>query len=280
MPNPLEDNLGDILQKARQGKGWSLSRLARETGLDAKNLGRFEEGIQDPQPDQLTRLAHALGLHKDPLQDIAHQQWFPDPFPKEARQGIIPLKGYLGDYEVKGYLLFESESQEAALIDTAYNPDLVLKTLTERGLTLRAILLTHAHRDHIGGLSIIRSGTGAPVFLHPQELPLYRQQDPILPDRWAEEGLQIPLGRLTLEVLETPGHTPGGVTYYTGTTCFVGDALFAGSTGRSYSPEGYKSLLGSLRKKVLTLPGKTLLCPGHGPTTTVREELLHNPFFP
>jgi glyoxylase-like metal-dependent hydrolase (beta-lactamase superfamily II) len=60
----------------------------------------------------------------------------------------------------------------------------------------------------------------------------------------------------------------------------VGDALFAGSTGRSYSPEGYKSLLGSLRKKVLTLPGKTLLCPGHGPTTTVREELLHNPFFP
>ncbi len=279
MSHHLEDNLGDILQKARSGKGFSLSELESQTGIPEKKLQCFEEETEIPKRDQLEALAHCLSLHKERLRDILSEKWAPKPFPKEALREIIILKGYLGAYEVKGYMLMDPEQKEALLIDTAYNPDLVLNTLSEKKLSLKGVLLTHAHQDHIRGLSKICAQTGAPVYLHPKELPLYRHHELKTPDHWVSEGFTISISQKTLTVLETPGHTPGGVSYFSGDYCFVGDALFAGSTGRSFSPEGYTSLLGSLRKKVLSLPDQTLLCPGHGPTTTVGEEHQHNPFF-
>jgi len=279
MPHHLEDNIEDILQKARIGKGLSLSALSSKAGLDEKSLSSFEDGRKMPTLDQLRILAQCLHLEKTCLEGIANNFWTPQPFPKKAEREVITLKGYLGNYEVKGYLFLASDQNDALLIDTAYNPDLVLKTLSEKNLSLKGILLTHAHHDHIQGVSKIRSKTGAQVYLHPRELPLYRTHEAIPPDQWAEEGTIIGLGQKTLRVLETPGHTPGGVSYYSGKFCFVGDALFAGSTGRSFSPEGYQNLLSSLKKKVLSLPEDTVLCPGHGPSTTVQEERLHNPFF-
>ncbi|HEX9756254.1 MAG TPA: MBL fold metallo-hydrolase [Nitrospiria bacterium] len=275
----LEDNLEDILQKARTGKGFSLPGLSSQTGLDEKKLKKFEDGIETPTSEQLRMLAQTLGLEKNRLEEIGNKRWTPLPFPKEAEKEVITLKGYLGDYEVKGYLFVTSHRNEALLIDTAYNPDLVLKTLWENDLSLKAILLTHAHHDHIHGISKIRTKTGAQVYLHARELPLYKAHETKPPDQMAEEGITIGCGQKTLKVLETPGHTPGGVSYYSGKYCFVGDALFAGSTGRSFSPDGFQTLLSSLKEKVLTLPEETILCPGHGPTTTVGEERRHNPFF-
>ena len=279
MPDLLEDNVEDILKKARTGKGLSLPSLAEITGMEELTLRRFEEGSETHGSTQLNRLAHALDLHKDRLQDIASHKWHPHPFPKEIEQKVITLKGYMGNYEVKGYLIMDHNVKEAVLIDTALNPDLVLETLFENGISLRAILLTHAHYDHMGGISKIRSATGAPIYIHPNEAPLYRQQEKKPPDHWVKKGLKISLGDNVFQALETPGHTPGGVSYRFNGYCFVGDALFAGSTGRSFSPEGYQTLLSSLRRNVLSLPGDTLLFPGHGPSTTVQEELLHNPFF-
>ena len=110
-------------------------------------------------------------------------------------------------------------------------------------------------------------------------MPLFSSQSRQKPDGFLEEGQELSIGKTRLKALATPGHTPGGVTYVSEGLCFVGDALFAGSTGRSMSPQGYQTLLASLRQKVLSLPEDTVILPGHGPTTTVGEEKRHNPFF-
>lgn len=281
MPSELEDTVGDILQKARQGKGWSESQLAQKSGVAVGKIRQLEQKDRLTRFEELTGLAGALGLEEERLRVIAAKEWGPNPFPEGASEEVLCLKGYYyGNYEVKGYLLLDPATREAVLFDTAYNPDLVLKTLAEKKLTLRAIFLTHAHGDHMSGVSRIRNQTKAPVYIHPGEGPLYRRNESIPPDHWAEEGMTFRLGDRTVQFLETPGHTPGGLSYRSGPYCFVGDALFAGSTGRSYSPEGYRSLLDALKKKVLTLPEETLLCPGHGPSTSVWEERRHNPFFP
>src|SRR4029077_21072976 len=113
---------------------------------------------------------------------------------------------------------------------------------------------------------------------HQKEAPLYHNAKIKDPDRFIEEGNEIRLGRWNIRALETPGHTPGGVTYLVDGMAFVGDALFAGSTGRSMSASGYRMLISSLREKVLSLGPDTVLFPGHGPAQTVGEEREHNPF--
>ncbi len=274
----LEDTFGDIIQKARQGLGWSMEEAARAASLSKEPVHGLAEGRR-PTSKESEALAGALGLDAERLLAIAEERYQPAPPRPTSTKGVDEILGYIGSYEVKCYFLFDAETRETALIDTADSPDKVLARLAELGLSLQTILLTHCHHDHVGGVDRIRTETGAKVAVHPNEMPLYRAHARRDPDLLLSPASEVRIGRHRIAVIETPGHTPGGTTYWTGSCAFVGDALFAGSTGRSMSPAGYRSLLSSIRERVLTLPREAALFPGHGPATTVVEEISHNPFF-
>lgn len=280
----LEDHLGDILQKARAGRGLSLSRLARASGLEESAIRRIEDLERSPSAGELKRLGGALGLDAEKLAAIAEGSWEPERPPADLKEQVLHIRGSIGGYPVNGYILYEARDRRAAAVDTAYDAEAMLEALSAHGLSLQYVLLTHCHRDHMGGVEALKRRTGAAVLLHANELPLFRSQSRLNPDGFVNEQTPLALGKTRIQVRSTPGHTPGGVTYIADAEaarplCFPGDALFAGSTGRSMSPAGYESLLASLADKVLSLPDETRIFPGHGPPTTVGEERRHNPFF-
>lgn len=277
----LEDTFGDILGKARWGKGVSIEALATQSGITGTRIVDLEEGAL-PNGEEVEALASPLGLQPDRLRAIAEERWHPKPHPDWVKRSVLPVQGHIGSYAVWGYLLFDEQTRKAALIDTAHDPKGVLAVLEKNRFQLVFILLTHAHPDHIGGVEEIRRETGAAVYLHPDErATLGRPLDGSVP---AKEGLRLSLGPFDILALSTPGHTPGGTTYFVQererATAFTGDALFAGSVGRSRSTQSYFLLLEGIRKKILTLPEETPLFPGHGPSTTVGQEKDNNPFFP
>ncbi|MFQ5532708.1 MAG: MBL fold metallo-hydrolase, partial [Candidatus Methylomirabilales bacterium] len=145
--------------------------------------------------------------------------------------------------------------------------------------------------DHVCGNAFFKAKTGAPVLIHPEDVPLMRQAAqqalafgfqvpaPPPPDRLLNEGDEVTMGESRLRVFHTPGHTPGGICLYGEGVVFVGDTLFSGSVGRTDMPGGsYEILLSSIRSKLLSLPDETAVYPGHGPSTTIGEERIHNPF--
>ena len=282
----LEDHAGDILQKARSGLGLSLSQAALSAGISQAELRQFER-LESRPPDAILRpLAGLLGLSAKKLGDIADDRWSPLPPPPELKEQALIIQGSIGGYSVNGYILYDRESRAAACADTAYDPEAMLAALSRNRLELKYILLTHCHQDHMEGVEQIKERTGASILLHRRELPLFSSQSRIQPDGFVDEPDRLALGALEIGILCTPGHTPGGTTYVVRDPrgqkrplCIVGDALFAGSTGRSMSPEGYRDLLDSLSRKVLSLAEETVILPGHGPLTTVGEEKRRNPFF-
>jgi hydroxyacylglutathione hydrolase len=165
--------------------------------------------------------------------------------------------------------------------------------LESAGTELRAIVLTHAHLDHIEGVAELVAATGAPVHLHPGDLPLYnaaaqqaamfghRVRTPPPPDHELAAGQVMTVGECRLEVRHVPGHSPGHVLLYSAEAgvAFVGDVVFEGSIGRTDLPGGsFDELMRSIREQVLTLPDETRLLTGHGPETTVAQERSTNPF--
>lgn len=275
---PLEDELSDILKKARMGQQRTLADVARASGLPEAELTELERGQAPRHRDQVQAVAHALGLREQPLAQVA-DGWTPHGLPTPVPH-VETVLGSIGGYEVKGYVIHDRG--EAILIDTAYNPLGMLDVLSRRNLRLRAICLTHGHSDHAEGIERILKGDSVPVYLGPDDLDLlsWCPSQEVLNLPRDGEGLQV--GGLTVRCMTTPGHTPGGVCYRVEQAdrpiCFVGDTLFAGSIGRSNPAGLYQTHLESVRRRLLTLSPDTLLFPGHGPATTVQEELLHNPF--
>lgn len=275
---PLEDEFSDIIKKARTGQQRSVADVARASSLPEVELTELERGQAPRGREQVQSVARALGLREEPLAQVA-QGWVPHALPPSMAH-VETVVGSIGGYEVKGYVVHDRG--EAILIDTAYNPAAMLDLLARRNLRLRAICLTHGHSDHAEGIERILKAGAVPVYLGPDDLDLLSWCPSRDIQTVPRNGGMLQVGGLTVRFMTTPGHTPGGVCYRVeqadAPICFVGDTLFAGSIGRSNPAGLYQTHLESVRGRVLTLPADTLLFPGHGPATTVREELLHNPF--
>ena len=169
-------------------------------------------------------------------------------------------------------------SRHAVLIDTGYHPEAVLRAIEEHRLTLTAICLTHGHADHASGIDSILARHHAPVYIGERDWSLLSWKPPTALRKFVRDGDALQVGRKEIRLMTTPGHTPGGVCYQADQCVFVGDTLFAGSIGRANPATLYATHLGSVRERLLTLPDSLILFPGHGPSTTVREEKDHNPF--
>jgi len=196
-----------------------------------------------------------------------------------------------------GFVVACDGTPDAVLIDPGDEVDDLLGTIAARALRVSAILLTHAHLDHVTGVARAKAALGVSIWLHRDDVFLYEgaeQQgrmfglavDPPPPvDRYFEPGAPVEFGDLTVDVLHTPGHCPGGVCLAIGPRdtaereLFVGDTLFAGSIGRTDLPGGdYPTLIRSIRDVLLTFPDDTIVHSGHGPDTTIGRERASNPF--
>lgn len=196
-----------------------------------------------------------------------------------------------GAFAQNGYLVGDAERRTAVVVDPGEDADLFLRRLRTEGWTLTAVWLTHAHVDHVAGVARVKSETGVPVFLHPEDRPLYdgaaeqgrslgyRIEPPPPPEDDLADGQRLAVGDVQFEVRHIPGHSPGSVAFVSYGVALVGDALFAGSIGRTDLPGGdMTTLLTSIRTRLFTLPGETLVYPGHGPETTIERERTTNPF--
>jgi glyoxylase-like metal-dependent hydrolase (beta-lactamase superfamily II) len=190
------------------------------------------------------------------------------------------IQGSINGYGVQGYVVHDSG--EAVLIDTAYNAPAMSEFLSTHRLRLMGICLTHGHADHADGIEQILKFREVPVYLGTEDVDLLSWQPPAAQLKAPDNGQTITVGHLSVHCLATSGHTPGGICYRVDADsqriCFVGDTLFAGSIGRSNPSTLYQTHLRSVRTHVLGLPSEYRLLPGHGPATTVREELDYNPF--
>ena len=160
---PLEDELSDILKKARTGQQRSVADVARASSLPEAELTELERGQAPRGREQVQAVARALGLREEPLSQVA-EGWVPDALPP-SMAGVETVRGSIGGYEVKGYVVHDRG--EAILIDTAYNPSAMLELLAKRKLRLRAICLTHGHSDHAEGIEAILKAYPVPSLSGP-----------------------------------------------------------------------------------------------------------------
>jgi len=206
------------------------------------------------------------------------------------RYAIIPVT----PFEQNCTVFWCEKTRQAAVIDPGGDIARILEFLKKEGLTLAKILVTHGHIDHAGGTAELRRRLGVPVEGPQREESFWIEQLPqqsqmfgfpraeaFVPDRWLEDGDAVTFGKITLEVIHTPGHTPGHVVFYNRADriAVVGDVLFQGSIGRTDFPRGdYDTLISTIREKLWPLGNDVTFIPGHGPLSTFGEERESNPF--
>jgi len=198
----------------------------------------------------------------------------------------------VGITQTNCYVVGCEETQEGVVIDPGGHPQRILEAIEESGLTVRYVLNTHCHFDHMGANAEIVAATGAPLALHPAELPILQARggaswfgvivkESPPPDVELEPGQVLEVGTLRFQVLHTPGHSPGSVTFYLEEegVAFDGDVIFQMGVGRVDLPGGDGgTLVRSIREVLFALPDETVLYPGHGPKTTVGQEERSNPW--
>ena len=271
----LEDHLGDILRKARGMSKVSLEEAAAAAGITAAEMSAWEDsGTLGKQPN-FGALGSRLGVDATKLEAIA-KGWQPADKDLRTWRELRWLVSQGEGMSVNCYLAWDEVSREAALFDTGFDAAPILDVIRENQLQLRHIFITHSHQDHVAALPAIR-----------EQFPKTRlhtsaRNAPV--DQRNRANDFIHLGSLRVTNRDTPGHAEDGTTYIIGTwpddaphVAIVGDALFAGSIGRGN--QSWELARQKVREQIFTLPPDTLVCPGHGPLTTVAEEKAHNPFF-
>jgi glyoxylase-like metal-dependent hydrolase (beta-lactamase superfamily II) len=245
---PLEDGVRDIIGKAQRGLNRALP----------------------PEPwtqETYRAIAATLRLGSGALLASANRTWYPaNPRPIN---GLMCFTTPFEDFTVNSYVVFDPHSKQAAAFDTGSNCVGVIKA----GVRISQIFLTHIHADHVMALAELRAQTGARSYVS--------EREPLPEVETFEDGDVFSIGHLQVETRRTSGHARGGITYVvTGLAkqlAIVGDAIFAGSMGGG--AVSYAEALQTTRDNILGLDDSTVICPGHGPLTTVGEEKRHNPFF-
>lgn len=272
----LEDHLGDIIRKARSMSKVTAADAAAAAGITEADLAALEQSGETGKKINFTALAPLIGLSAPKLEGIA-KGWLPSEKDLSLWHELRVFTTLDDGIPVHCYLAWDEVSKEAALFDTGMDEKPILDCITSEGLQLKHIFITHSHSDHIAKLGAIRAAqpkarvhsgsAGAPV------------------EQRNKSNEITHLGGLRITHRDTPGHSEDGVTYIVGNwqedaplVVIVGDAIFAGSMGGGMF--SWEIARQKVREQILTLPADALLCPGHGPLTTVAEEKAHNPFFP
>jgi hydroxyacylglutathione hydrolase len=269
----LEDHAGDIVRKARARTGVSINVAAEVAGLTPARFGEFEANGIWPGAANLAAVAQRVQLDAAKLAAIVGG-WQPRVPDLKRWQSLRVITSARGAFTVNAYLAWDEAAREAVVFDTGFDAYAILQVLMWEQLTLRAICITHSHPDHVACLGELHAAHPAAVVYAggPVTAGVKRPDTPFA------------VGDLSIAARATPGHADDGVTYIiTGwpgdapAVAVVGDTLFAGSVGKA--EDSWPLALGKVREEILSLPGETLLCPGHGPLTTVEQERAHNPFF-
>jgi hydroxyacylglutathione hydrolase len=271
----LEDHVGDIIRKARAMSNVSAEAAARAAGLASAELAALEESGKAAKKINFAELAPLLGLNAAKLEGIANG-WLPAEKDLSVWRELRCITTTAQGMAVNFYLIWDEVSREAALFDTGWDAKPALDLIEENGLQLRHFFFTHTHEDHIAGIGAVREKFPK-VKLHSSS-----KSAPV--DQRNRPNDFIHLGSLRITNRDTPGHSEDGATYVVGTwpddaphVAIVGDTIFAGSIGRGM--QSWNLARQKIREQIFTLPQETLICPGHGPLTTVGEEKAHNPFF-
>jgi glyoxylase-like metal-dependent hydrolase (beta-lactamase superfamily II) len=271
----LEDHLGDIIRKARAMNKISPAAAANAAGISETELATLEESGQCAKKINFTALAPVIGLNAAKLEGIA-KGWLPSPKDLSVWREVRVFTTTSDGTTVNCYLVWDEVSREAALFDTGFDAQPILDCIAENQLDLKYVFITHSHYDHVEALPKIRAAfPKTKVRSGSKSAP---------PDQRNKTAEIVHLGGLRVTHRDTPGHAEDGVTYMVGNwqedapyVAVVGDAIFAGSMGMGN--DSWDLAKQKVREQILALPAETLLCPGHGPLTTVAEEKAHNPFF-
>jgi hydroxyacylglutathione hydrolase len=271
----LEDHAGDIIRKARGMSNVPASAAARAAGLTESELEDLEGTGQAPKRLDCAALGRAIGLDGGKLERIVGG-WTPSEKDLGIWRELRCISTTDGDMAVNCYFIWDEVSRDAALFDTGWDAQPVIQLIADNQLQLRHVFITHSHEDHVAALGPIREK------FPKARLHFSSKSAPVDQRNRANDFIQ--LGSLRITNRDTPGHAEDGTTYVIGNwpddaphVAVVGDAIFAGSIGRGN--QSWDLAKAKVREQIFSLPPDTLICPGHGPLTTVGEEKAHNPFF-
>jgi len=271
----LEDHPGDIIRKARKMSNISTAAAANAAGISESELSTLEESGKFSKKTNFVALGNLVGLNPQKLEAIANG-WLPSPKDLSVWHEVRVFITAGDGLAVNCYLVWDEVTRDAALFDTGLDAKPILDCIVAEQLQLKHVFITHSHWDHVEALPKIREAWPK-VRLHSGS-----KSAPV--DQRNKTAEIVHLGGLRVTHRETPGHAEDGVTYMVGNwqedaplIALVGDTIFAGSMGNGNG--AWDLAKQKVREQILSLPPETLLCPGHGPLTTVAEEKEHNPFF-
>lgn len=271
----LEDFFEDVLGKTLRGTGMSEGVLSFLTNVPTEQIEKLKEGEFEEKAARA--IAPALGLDADCLVELAQRSWHPEPVELEGLRQFNTLFDPDPDepMTVNSYLVWDPQTKEAALFDTGADASPALEAIKELGLKLETLFLTHSHVDHIIDRDKVLEA-------HPGIRVLVNAKEPVANATRFAVGEAFSIGTLRVTTRLTWGHSPAGTTYVVNgldrPVAVVGDAVFAQSMGGGVI--SFKDALATNRNEIFSLQDRTVICPGHGPMTSVGEEKAHNPFFP
>lgn len=269
MKLPIEDDFNDVLGKAQKGLGWDTEELAKRAGIEESVVRALRRGEFD-EPSARA-VARVLRLDEGALIALALRSWYPEAPPDIPGFALIATP--FGDLHVNAYLVWDPATKQAAAFDTGTDAGPMIGYAKGAGLNVQTLYLTHTHPDHIEGVEDLRRAFDCEVVVNALEDRKPAGATEI------RAGYSARIGALSLEAIETTGHTRGGTTYLIGglalPVAIAGDAIFAGSMGGANT--SYADCIRGL-ETLLALDPDTALASGHGPLTTVAQERAHNCF--